>query len=121
MMGYGKRLSGCYYERRAERFLRSKGLTLLRRNYHCRFGEIDLIMRDGEVIVFVEVRRRQSESFGKAVATIARPKQLRLMRTARHYLLCTGLNDSTPCRFDAVGISGPGRHLHFDWIPNAFQ
>lgn len=119
-MAYNKRLSGRYYEHKAEQFLKSQGLTLVRRNYYCRFGEIDLIMRDGETLVFVEVRRRKTEHFGKAVATIAYPKQARLMRTARHYLLYTGLNDSSPCRFDAIGITGPGWRLTFDWVRNAF-
>lgn len=83
----------------------------------CRFGEIDLIMRDGATLVFIEVRMRTHEMFGGAVASITSSKQARLLRTARHYL--SKLNDEPSCRFDALLLSGTNGQ-EIEWIKNAF-
>lgn len=77
-------MNGSEAERSAERFLLQRRLVLLQRNYHCRFGEIDLIMEDGGTLVFVEVRLRGSAVFGGAAASITSFKQAKLLRTARH-------------------------------------
>ena len=83
----------------------------------CRFGEIDLIMRDGTTLVFIEVRMRANEMFGGAAASITPAKQAKLLRTARHYL--SGLNSEPSCRFDALLLSGiNGQKI--EWIKNAF-
>ena len=83
----------------------------------CRFGEIDLIMRDGATLVFVEVRMRGSEAFGGAATSITPAKQAKLLRTARHYL--SQLNSEPACRFDALLLSGTdGQEL--EWIKDAF-
>jgi len=87
-------------ERIAEGFLVKQRMQLVARNYRCRFGEIDLIMRDGEVLVFVEVRMRASKAFGGAGASIHVAKQRRLIAAAQHYL--AGLRQTPPCRFDAI-------------------
>ena len=100
-------------ERFAEAFLKQHNLALLQRNYRCRFGEIDLIMRDGVVVVFVEVRMRKSPVFGGAAASITRAKQQKLVCTARHYL--SSLKTEPRCRFDAVLLSGYDGH-EIDWI-----
>ncbi|HEX8873613.1 MAG TPA: YraN family protein [Nitrosospira sp.] len=92
-------------------------MVLIERNYRCRFGEIDLIMRDGMVVVFVEVRMRASQTFGGAAGSITLSKQAKLMRTARRYL--AALNTVPPCRFDAVLLSGNGGR-DIEWIRNAF-
>jgi putative endonuclease len=106
-------MTGIEAERFAEAFLRQHDLTLLQRNYRCRFGEIDLIMRDGAVVVFVEVRMRKNTVFGGAAASITPDKQQKLVCTARHYL--SSLKTEPPCRFDAVLLSGDnGRNI--DWI-----
>ena len=104
-------------ERYAEEFLSRHKLVLVQRNYRCRFGEIDLIMRDGITVVFVEVRMRASGSFGGAAASITLSKQRRLLRTARHYLLSLQVEPS--CRFDAVLLSGSSEGK-IEWIKNAF-
>jgi len=87
-------------ERIAEGFLVKQQMQLVARNYRCRFGEIDLIMRDGDALVFIEVRLRISKGFGGAAASIHVAKQRRLVAAAEHYL--AGLRQTPPCRFDAI-------------------
>lgn len=109
--------SGQQAEALAAAHLQRHGLELLERNYRCRHGEIDLIMRDGEELVFIEVRLRSSTTFGGASASITTAKQHKIARTAEHYLLQHG---SAPCRFDAVLLDSLAeRDLH--WLKNAFE
>jgi putative endonuclease len=109
-------ISGAEAEDSAAAFLQRAGLAITERNYRCRFGEIDIIANDGGVIVFVEVRRRVSSSFGGAAASITHAKRERLVRTARHYL--AGVHRTPACRFDALLLQGdPGE---WQWIRNAF-
>lgn len=108
-------------ERVAEHFLTGKGLMVVARNYRCRFGEIDLIMRQHDTLVFVEVRlrrRRNGNDFGGPAASITPAKQSRVIAAAHHYL--AGMKELPPCRFDAVLLNG----LNVDdveWLPNAFE
>jgi len=104
-------------------YLEASGLTLVCRNFQCKLGEIDLIMRDGQVLVFTEVRFRRSERFGSAAETVNRHKQLKLIRTALVFLNLSKLSQRTPCRFDILGITltGATQQYRFDWIPNAFD
>ena len=92
--------NGAQAERLAAQFLQLQGLKLLQQNYRCRFGEIDLILQDGNALVFAEVRLRSRGDFGGAAASINAAKQRKLVRTAQHYL--TTLAHTPPCRFDAV-------------------
>lgn len=103
--------------------LEARGLVLICRNFQCKLGEIDLVMRDAQMLVFVEVRYRRSERFGSAAETVDRRKQRKLVRTAQLYLSMQHLAQYTPCRFDILGItvSGPTQQYRFDWIPNAFD
>lgn len=105
-------------ERRALDYLTRQGLKLVAANYRSRFGEIDLIMRDGEVLVFAEVRMRKSENFGGAGASITPTKQARLIKTANQYL--TQFTRPPPCRFDAV-LLGAANGDTIEWIRNAFE
>ncbi|NCA68537.1 MAG: YraN family protein [Sphingobacteriia bacterium] len=109
------RALGTAKEQLAESFLCRQGLRLVARNHRCRMGEIDLIMRDGATLVFIEVRYRHSERFGTAAATVDHRKQRRLTAAANHYLL--GHPTLLPCRFDVVAISGEDR---IEWIKHAF-
>ena len=102
-------------EEHAFEYLRGHGLTEVARNYRCRFGEIDLIMRDGQTLVFVEVRMRASSVFGGARASIDARKQRKLLSAARHYIGSTGRIPD--CRFDAVLLNGD---TPIEWIRNAF-
>lgn len=109
--------SGAQAEDYAAQYLQQRGLTLLHRNYRCRHGEIDLIMRDGAALVFVEVRLRSRSDFGGPAASIGALKQGRLVRTAQHFL--STLRHTPPCRFDAVLLHDPtGEGV--EWIKNAF-
>jgi putative endonuclease len=111
--------SGDAAEDRALAHLVASGLKLLARNYRTPGrggGEIDLIMRavDGTV-VFVEVRKRASRSFGGAAASVGRIKQRRIVFAARHYLM--RLAQQPPCRFDVVSVEAGG----FEWLRGAFD
>lgn len=107
-------------ERAAERFLRRQGLTVEARNWRCPAGELDLIMRDGFLRVFVEVRYRVDEKHGGGIASIGPRKRRRLLRTALVYLRRRGALD-TPCRFDVVAVTGVNSRLEFRWIRSAFD
>jgi len=106
---------GAQAEQQALRYLEGHGLKLVARNYRSRFGEIDLVMRDGAALVFVEVRLRTHAAFGGAAASIDARKQQRIIRTAQQYL--TSLAQTPPCRFDAV-LMGEGG---MEWLRNAFE
>jgi putative endonuclease len=111
-----KTLLGQSAEARAESFLKSHGLKLLARNWHCRFGEIDLVMEDGSTLVFVEVRLRSRSNFGGAAASVTPAKQKKLLATARQYLAT--LKSLPPSRFDVVALTGNATP---EWIKNAFD
>ncbi|HSI37639.1 MAG TPA: YraN family protein [Methylotenera sp.] len=100
----------------AATFLQQSGLTLLEKNFRCKHGEIDLIMRDGKTLVFVEVRLRTNQNFGSAAMSINQSKQGKLTRTAEHYLQIHG---NSACRFDAVLMQSIDINA-VEWIKNAF-
>lgn len=107
--------SGPQAEHAAALYLIQRGLQLVGKNYRCRFGEIDLIMRSGATLVFVEVRSRRSRAFGGASASIDAHKQQKLIAAAQHYL--ARLGKIPPCRFDALLFNGSD----IEWIQNAFD
>jgi len=112
---------GQAYEDAAENFLLKQGLKRVARNYRCRGGEIDLIMRDRETLAFIEVRYRASGSLVPPLETITPTKQRRIVRTATMYLQAHRELASLPCRFDAVAVVGERNALRFDWIKDAFS
>jgi putative endonuclease len=102
----GKRL-GRWGEKHGERFLRSRGLKTLARNFTCRVGEIDLIMTDTEgTIVFVEVKTRSDEHFVEAERTVSRGKQAKMVKASRYFLSSHKIEER-PCRFDVVTVVLP--------------
>jgi len=103
-------------EAKAEHFLHKNGLKTLKKNYSCRVGELDLIMRDGNTIVFVEVRFRSSNSFGGAAASVTYSKQKKILKTAEHFLQKYNLYDKQPVRFDVLAMS----QQQHNWIKGAF-
>jgi putative endonuclease len=107
---------GASAEDAAARFLASRGMKLLERNYRCRFGEIDLVARDGKTLVFVEVRYRRNAAFGGAIESITPAKREKLLKAARHYM--ASRNTFPACRFDAVLLNGDTGGI--EWIPDAF-
>lgn len=104
----------------AVRHLRRNGLKLVERNYRSPYGEIDLIMRDGHTLVFVEVRYRRSRKFGAPEETVDDRKQRRLRATAEHYLQRGLARSRKPCRFDIVAFTGGDDGAAVTWLQNAF-
>lgn len=102
----------------AEQFLTKKGLKLVQRNFRCRGGEIDLIMKDGSGVVFVEVRLRTNKAFAGAAESVAGRKQQRVILAAQHYL--SSLASTPPCRFDVIAMDALDAS-RIEWIRDAFQ
>ena len=116
-----RRATGQQMEQLASRYLRKQGLQVLENNYYSKRGEIDLICRDGDTLVFVEVRFRKSDGLTSGAESITPTKTRRIIHTAQCYLQQHALWQM-PCRFDVVDISRSslGRH-HIHWIANAFD
>ena len=102
-------------------YLLNRGLSLLARNFRSRLGEIDLIMDDGESLVFVEVRYRRGDAFGSGAESVDRRKQARITACAQHYLQQHPAALQRPCRFDVVAISGSRETPDIHWIRDAFM
>jgi putative endonuclease len=105
-------------EREAQHALERAGLKLRAANVRYRVGELDLVMDDGDTLVFVEVRYRRGSAFGGGSASVDRRKQQRLARAAALYLADNPRLAQRPCRFDVVGLGGDAPP---DWIRDAFQ
>ena len=105
-------------EELAARYLVDRGLKLTDRNYRCRFGEIDLIMQDGKVTVFVEVRLRGNSRFGGGAVSVTTQKQRRLIAAAEHYL--AGKRTLPLCRFDVITLDRL-ELSNIEWIKDAFS
>jgi putative endonuclease len=108
---------GALAEQLAAQYLQQQGLKLLYANYRCRYGEIDLILQDGDTHVFAEVRLRSSSAFGGASASIDARKQAKIVRTAQHYL--SSLKRIPPCRFDAILMQSTEPDK-IQWLKDAF-
>jgi putative endonuclease len=106
---------GKSWEEAAQAYLERHGLSLIEANFRCKLGEIDLIMREGPTLVFVEVRQRAAGSQVAAAASITPAKIRRLIRAAQVYL--QRLNRLPPCRFDVVAIDGS----QIEWLRNAID
>jgi putative endonuclease len=110
-----KQAQGSHWEDVALAHLQRHGLRLVQANYRCKGGEIDLILRDGDCLVFVEVRQRADRAHGGAAASITPAKQRRVVRAALTYL--QRLQPTPPCRIDVVAIDD-GR---LEWLRNAIE
>lgn len=116
-----KQKLGNLAERQSEQLLLDAGMRLLARNYRCKMGELDLVMRDIDTVVFVEVRYRRSSRWGDAVESIDWRKQKRVIAAAQHYLLTHPHLADNPCRFDVVTAHGnPADPGSYNWIREAF-
>lgn len=110
------RAVGTQYEQLAAAYLERQGYQIMARNFSCRQGEIDLIARDGEYLVFIEVKYRATNQSGNPAEAIDKRKQERLIHAAQYYLYRSGYGQEQSCRFDAVVILGKEITL----IRNAF-
>ncbi len=111
-----KRNIGSRYEDMAAVYLTEQGVEILERNFRGRTGEIDLIGKDADGYVFVEVKGRRSARQGDPAEAVTLQKQRTIRQMALWYLMKRGLPESTPCRFDVVAILG----ADVRWIRNAF-
>lgn len=116
-MTMNKRRTGTAYEAIAADYLKSQGYEILKQNYRCKSGEIDLIAKDGRYLVFVEVKYRTTGEKGAAVAAVDHRKQRIISRVAAFYLIQNRLPEDMPCRFDVVAIDGEKITLY----KNAFE
>ena len=121
-VGYANIKKGREGEELAVRFLKKSGYGIVERNYRCPYGEIDIIARDGKVLVFVEVKARTSGAFGLPKESVDRRKQRHIIKASADYLAKNGLAES-PARFDVVSIEidGKGGGASTELIKNAFD
>jgi putative endonuclease len=116
----GKQLLGKEGERIAEAYLKKKGYKIVERNYRCVLGELDLIVLDRRVLVFVEVKTRTGSGFGTPFEAVELRKQQKMIQAAQYFIAQKGLQQRDS-RFDVVGISWPGREPMVEHIENAFE
>lgn len=109
-------------EELANHYLQKQNLKLIAQNYHCRRGEIDLIMEDQQTLVFIEVRYRKNARFGSPLESVDHRKQAKIITTAEHYLL-QNTQHYSGYRFDVVAImpTQNSGQPEISWIKNAFQ
>jgi putative endonuclease len=124
-------------ENTAKKYLRKQGLTFISSNFHCRHGEIDLIFKDHQTIVFVEVRFRKKSDYGSSIESIDFKKQQKIIKAAEFYLYKNKLTESVTCRFDVIGIepkfkitkfqnqcyikNSRSENYEIQWIKNVFN
>jgi putative endonuclease len=113
--------SGRSAEALALRHLCDQGLRLLTRNWSCRSGELDLVMLDGDTVVFIEVRYRRHAAWGGALESVDARKQQKLIKAAQLFLQTESRWARSPCRFDVVAIAATGQTENLSWIRNAFD
>jgi len=112
-----RRGTGAAYEQQAAEFLESEGYFILERNFRCKFGEIDIIARDGRYLVFVEVKYRTDLRAGEPLEAVDYRKQSRISRVADYYCMRHHIMQDAPCRFDVVAVCGGEITL----LRNAFE
>lgn len=121
----GRRGQGAEVERLARAFLESQGLSAVAANANFRLGELDLVMRDGETLVFVEVRYRReggnAQGFGGGAASVDARKRRKIVAAAEQFLLAHRAYERSACRFDVVAAAGDAAAPEFDWLRDAFR
>lgn len=115
------RARGAGIEAAARDFLLGQGLRAIAANANYRFGELDLVMLDRDVVVFVEVRYRRSAGFGGGAASVDGGKRRKLVKAAQAFLVAHRRFADAPCRFDVVDASGDPASPAFDWLRDAFR
>ncbi|MGH8433417.1 MAG: YraN family protein [Pseudomonas sp.] len=117
-----RQTSGRAAEALARQYLEQQGLRLLAQNWLCRRGELDLVMLDGDTVVFVEVRYRRHAAWGGALESVDARKRGKLASAAEHFLQQESRWAKHPCRFDVVAISADDSGAaRLNWIQNAFD
>lgn len=116
-----RRSDGARIEALARDFLQRQGLTPIAANANYRGGELDLVMRDRDTLVFVEVRYRKSTAFGGAAASVDAGKRRKLVLAAELFLASHREFARLSCRFDVVAAHGDVEAPTFDWLRDAFR
>lgn len=119
--GLNRRTQGAHVEALARDFLLRQGLTPVAANANYRGGELDLVMRDGDTLVFVEVRYRRGSGFGGGAASVDANKRRKLVHAAGLFLAAHREHARAPCRFDVIDASGDPETPAFDWLRDAFR
>ena len=114
---FNSKVKGIDAEQRACIYLQNQGLQLIEQNTSSRYGEVDIIMREGDTLIFVEVRYRKNNHFGGAAASITPSKQKKIIKTALTYQQKYAPNDGI--RFDVIAVEGDSSTLN--WIKSAFD
>ncbi|MDE2271743.1 MAG: YraN family protein [Xanthomonadaceae bacterium] len=112
---------GAHFEQLALERMEHAGLKLVERNFRTRFGELDLVMRDGATLVFAEVRYHRDPRFGGGVASVGPGKREKLARAAQGFLQAHPKFASLPCRFDVIAFDGDMDAPACDWQRAAFE
>lgn len=111
-----KRKEGSIWENLAAAYLAEQGLLILEKNYRTRLGEIDLIAKEKDTLVFVEVKYRKTDRMGLPEEAVTRKKQGTIRKVAESYCSFHWKGTETPCRFDVIAVLGE----EITWIKNAF-
>lgn len=112
-----RRKEGAYYENLVAEYLKTQGYEILEKNYRCRIGEIDLIAKEGETLVFVEVKYRRNDKMGDPKEAVDQKKQEKISMTASYYLMRECGRMDIPCRFDVAAVLGE----QIEVVKNAFE
>lgn len=124
-----KQKIGFEIEQLVKEYLLKQNIIVLQSNYFCKYGEIDLIGSENNILVFIEVRYRKNEDYGGAIASITKTKQSKIIRACKMYLLENNLYDKVECRFDVVVVQNnskqnneydPHAKKNIIWLKNAF-
>lgn len=115
------RARGRHWEEEAARWIRKRGADIIKRNFTCRIGEIDIIARDGDEIAFIEVKYRSRSGFGSGAEHVTFTKQRRIVSAARLYLQYHRHAPAQVFRFDVISISESPDGAKFQWIKSAFE
>lgn len=116
-MTRNRRAVGAAYEEMAARYLTEHGYTIRARNYHNRYGELDIVAEKDSMLVIVEVKYRSGTRYGGPLEAVTTQKQRRICRATMGYYAAHGYGEEQSCRFDVIGITGDGVIRH---IENAF-
>ncbi|MFI3209103.1 MAG: YraN family protein [Eubacteriales bacterium] len=111
---------GTKYEQLVGGYLEEKGYQILTYNYRCKIGEIDIVAKDKEQLVFIEVKYRKNLSMGSPLAAVTHKKQQTISKCAKFYMMCNNCYDMS-VRFDVVGIVGQGDNMEMNHLVNAFD
>ena len=112
-----RRKEGAYYENLVAEYLKTQGYEILEKNYRCRIGEIDLIAKEGETLVFVEVKYRRNDKMGDPKEAVDQKNQKKISMTASYYLMRECGRMDIPCRFDVAAVLGD----QIEVVKNAFE